>query len=143
MTLVLDLPAEMEQVLAARAKARGVSLSVYLLDLAARDAALATTHVFAAAPQADSDGFAVGSPEAAIAHSARLRALIAAPASEREAVIAAQAKDYAAFCDTPQGQADWEQMQPWLNTPGPDIDAIEAEDARASAGPASGEAEAA
>jgi hypothetical protein len=37
MTLILELPAEVEQVLAARAQARGVTVEKYLLDVATRE----------------------------------------------------------------------------------------------------------
>ncbi len=125
MTLTLELPADVQQVLEARAQALGLSLPKYFLVLAARDA----TELSRPGEWAQAAAPAVGSPAASLAHSARLRELLAAPAEERARVLAAEAHAYEAFCGTPEGHAEWEEMQPWLNTPGPDIEDIEAEDA--------------
>lgn len=121
MTLILELAPELEARLQVLAAQRGTGADATALQVLAEG--LRTVPLEAAQVPA------VGSLEDAAAHLARVRALLAAPIEVREAAIAADADALQAFYDSPEGRAEWEEMQPWLNTPGPDIERIEAEDA--------------
>ncbi len=124
MTYLLDLPPELEARLLSLAAQRGADATATALQVLA-----AGLH---AVPVEAATAPAIGSLEDAAAHLARVRALLAAPIEVREAAIAADADALQAFYDSPEGRAEWEEMQPWLNTPGPDIDALEASDAAES-----------